>query len=80
MDAISPTANASAGTQMTPESQSHTEHWVPSDLLFLKLALEHGMSFAEVAGFLSRDEDEVRKKAEQMKRGHSRHRRVRRGA
>ena len=64
----------------TTANQSQTEYWVPSDLLFLKLALEHGMTFGEVAGFLSRDEDEVRKKAEQMKRGHSRQRRVRRGA
>jgi hypothetical protein len=33
---------------------------------FLRSLLEHGMTCAEVAGFLCRDEDEVRKKAEQM--------------
>jgi hypothetical protein len=65
---------------MTTVNQSQTECWEPSDLLFLKLALERGMTFAEVAGFLSRDEDEVREKAKQMKRRRSRHRGVRRGA
>ena len=65
---------------MTAVQQSRDEYWLPSDLLFLKLALEHGMTFAEAAGFLSRDEDEVRNKAKQMKRGHSRHRGLRRGA
>jgi len=64
----------------TTANQNQTEYWEPSDLLFLKLALEHGMTFAEVAGFLARDEDEVREKAKQMKRRHSRHRGVRRGA
>jgi hypothetical protein len=39
----------------TTANQSQTEYWVPSDLLFLKLALEQGMTFIEVAGFLSRD-------------------------
>jgi hypothetical protein len=47
---------------------------VPADLFFLKNALEHGMTFAKVAAFPSRDEDEVREKAKQMKRRHSRHR------
>jgi hypothetical protein len=65
---------------MTTKKQSRDEWWSPSDLLFLKLALEHGMTHAEVAGFLSRDEDEVRKKAKQMKRRHSCHRGLRRGA
>jgi hypothetical protein len=44
-----------------------------------KDALGHGMTFAEVAGFLSREEDEVRDKANQMSRQHSRHRSLRRG-
>jgi hypothetical protein len=48
-------------------NQSRDEWWSPSDLFFLKDALGRGMSCAEVAGFLCRDEDEVRKKAEQMK-------------
>jgi hypothetical protein len=33
----------------------------------LKDALKRGMTYAEAAGFLSRDEDAVRKKAKQMK-------------
>jgi hypothetical protein len=42
------------------------------------------MTHAEVAGFLSRDEDEVRKKAKQLKKKYgrlrrSRHRSLRRG-
>jgi hypothetical protein len=37
----------------------------------LRDALGHGMTHAEVAGFLSRDEEEVRRKAKQMKRRHS---------
>jgi hypothetical protein len=65
---------------MTTTKQSRDEWWSPSDLFFLTNALEHGMTFAEVAGFLSRDEDEVREKAKQMKRRHSRHRGLRRGA
>jgi hypothetical protein len=52
---------------MTTVKHSPTEYWEPSDLLFLKDTLEHGMTCTEVAGFLSRDEDEVCKKAEQMK-------------
>jgi len=35
--------------------------------LFLRLALERGMSIAAVAGFLGRDEDEVRKKAKELR-------------
>jgi hypothetical protein len=41
--------------------------WVDSDLLFLQLALERGMSFEEVAGFLGREAHEVRQKAEEPK-------------
>ena len=52
---------------MTTANQSRDEWWSPSDLLFLKDALARGMTYAEAAGFLSRDEDEVRKKAKQMK-------------
>ena len=64
---------------MTTANQSWGEYWLPSDLLFLKDALARGMTYAEAAGFLSRDEDEVRKKAKQMKRRHSRYRGLRRG-
>jgi hypothetical protein len=64
--------------------QGRDEWWSPSDLFFLEHALEHGMTHAEVAGFLSRDEDEVRKKAKQLKKKYgrlrrSRHRSLRRG-
>jgi hypothetical protein len=41
--------------------------WLDSDLLFLRLTLERGMSIAAVAGFLGRDEDEVRKKAKELR-------------
>jgi hypothetical protein len=65
---------------MTPTKQGRDEWWPPSDLFFLNHALEHGMTHAEVAGFLSRDEDEVRKKAKQMKKSRrSHHRALRRG-
>jgi hypothetical protein len=36
-------------------------------LFFLKVARQQGMTYAEAAGFLSRNEAEVRKKAKQMK-------------
>jgi hypothetical protein len=39
--------------------------WLKSDLLFLKDSLAHGMSYAEVAGFLGRTEEEVRRMAEE---------------
>jgi hypothetical protein len=42
-----------------------SEPWLKSDLLFLKDSLAHGMSYAEVAGFLGRTEEEVRRKAEE---------------
>jgi len=51
----------------TTESQSSDVWWSPSDLLFLKDALGRGMTCAEVAGFLSRSEVEVRNKAKKMK-------------
>jgi hypothetical protein len=41
--------------------------WLDSDLLFLRLALERGMSVAAVAGFLGRDEEEVRTKAKELR-------------
>ena len=40
--------------------------WSKSDLLFLRSSLAQGMSFAEAAGFLCRDKDEVRKKAKEL--------------
>jgi hypothetical protein len=50
----------------TAEQTRNGWWWSPSDLVFLRDALERGMTLAEAAGFLSRDEDEVRKKAKQM--------------
>jgi hypothetical protein len=44
---------------MTPTKEGRDEWWPPSDLFFLKHALEHGMTFAEVAGFLSRNERRI---------------------
>jgi hypothetical protein len=41
--------------------------WTKSDLLFLIDALERGMSFIELAGFLRRREDEVRDKARELR-------------
>jgi hypothetical protein len=45
--------------------------WLDSDVLFLKLALERGMSLDVIAGFLGRDEHEVRQKAEELKGPHN---------
>jgi hypothetical protein len=50
-------------TPDTPPQRS--EPWLKSDLLFLKDSLARGMSCAEVAGFLGRTEEEVRRKAEE---------------
>jgi hypothetical protein len=41
--------------------------WPRQDLFFLDDALRHGGSFAEIASFLCRDEDEVREKAKELK-------------
>jgi len=45
---------------------SPTQPWLKSDLLFLTLSLDSGMSCIEVAGFLGRREDEVRDKARKL--------------
>jgi hypothetical protein len=42
------------------------EPWSKPDLLFLQDALRRGLSFAQVAGFLRRTEDEVRQKAKEL--------------
>jgi hypothetical protein len=47
-----------------PTTNQSGETWARADLFFLKDALEHGMSFADVAGFLGRTELEVREKAD----------------
>lgn len=42
--------------------------WSKGDLFFLMDSLEHGMRFGDVARFLCRTEDEVRKKRKAMSR------------
>ena len=42
--------------------------WLESDLLFLGLSLQNRMPMAEIAGFLARNEDEVREKARELRR------------
>lgn len=54
-------------SSMTTTRQGWDEWWLPSDLFFLKDALGRGMTCGDVAGFLSRGEEEVRNKAKQMK-------------
>ena len=44
------------------------EPWLKTDLFFLQNSLDHGMSFAEAAGFLCRTEEEVREKAKELNR------------
>jgi hypothetical protein len=40
--------------------------WCPQDLFFMGNSIRRGSSFGEVAGFLSRTEEEVRRKAEEL--------------
>jgi hypothetical protein len=40
--------------------------WCNQDLFFLEDSVRRGRSFAEVAGFLCRHEDEVREKAKEL--------------
>jgi hypothetical protein len=40
--------------------------WTDADLFFLKDALARGMSLADIAGFLSRTEEEVQEKAREL--------------
>jgi hypothetical protein len=42
------------------------ELWLKADVFFLLTALEQGMPFAHVAGFLCRTEHEVRQKANEL--------------
>jgi hypothetical protein len=52
--------------QPASDTTPQRSEWLRSDLLFLKAALARGMSYAEVAGFLGRTEEEVRQKAEEL--------------
>jgi hypothetical protein len=40
--------------------------WTDADLFFLKDALARGMSLGDIAGFLSRTEEEVQEKAREL--------------
>jgi hypothetical protein len=40
--------------------------WVASDVLFLEIAALQGMSLTRIAGFLGREEDEVRNKTKEL--------------
>jgi hypothetical protein len=55
--------------QPTSSPANAGKPWLESDLLFLRLALDRGMSVAAVAGFLGRDEEEVRTKAKESRAG-----------
>jgi hypothetical protein len=46
------------------EARTEEAGWPRADLFFMKDALDRGMSYAEVAGFLSRTEEEVREQSE----------------
>ena len=50
-----------------PASAS-TKIWLKADLLFLGLSLLNGMPVDHVAGFLGRNEEEVREKAVELRR------------
>jgi hypothetical protein len=56
----------STGTTDGRYSYRWSARWVSADLFFLRNSLEHGMSFAEVAGFLRKTADEVREKAKEL--------------
>ena len=47
----------------TDNSNSSQEGWDKADLFFLADALKRGMSIEEVARFLNRSEEEVRRRA-----------------
>ena len=49
---------------MRGEALTEQARWPRADLFFMKDALDHGISYAEVAGFLSRTEEEVREESE----------------
>ena len=41
--------------------------WLASDVLFLEIAALRGMSLTRIAGFLGREEDEVRNKTKELR-------------
>jgi len=46
---------------------SDTPPWSNQDLFFLMDSLQRGSSFTEIAGFLRRNENDVREKAKELK-------------
>ena len=63
--------SAAPGTQeghsvIDTRSGTPTPAWSKQDLLFLRDSLQRGRSFAEIAGFLRRDENDVREKAKEL--------------
>jgi hypothetical protein len=51
-----------------PKTLPPRKPWLKADLTFLRLSLRDGMAVVAIAGFLDRDEDEVRQKAEELRR------------
>jgi hypothetical protein len=43
-----------------------TSSWSPQDVFFMADSIRRGSSFREIGGFLSRTEEEVRRKAEEL--------------
>ena len=59
--------NGHSGRRVRASEPSNAgKPWDSQDLLFLKDALQRGMSHAEAAGFLGRTEEEVRARAETL--------------
>jgi hypothetical protein len=57
-----------AKVPFSPNGDENGRHepWFKADVFFLLTALEQGMPFAHVAGFLRRTEHEVREKAKEL--------------
>jgi hypothetical protein len=52
------------------------DHWDNADLLFMTNVVARGMAFSDVAGFLCRSEEEVRKKSKLLHGQHAQGRRA----
>src|SRR3954471_19149414 len=55
---------------MAEDSRFSDEMWDTADLFFLADTLQHGMPIEEIAGFLNRSEDAVRRRVN-LKRGYA---------
>jgi hypothetical protein len=60
------TVEALPSPALSPEMVTG-QPWLKSDVFFMIDSLRHGRSLNEVAGFLGRDEDEVRERAKELK-------------